>query len=58
MVIGKAGNGKSTLCNNILGANVFKAGAGMYSTTETAEYGESDRFQMTLKVMQPVYFVD
>ncbi|KAK7487674.1 hypothetical protein BaRGS_00021093 [Batillaria attramentaria] len=39
LVIGKTGNGKSALCNSILGRDVFKTGRSMSPTTQTAQEG-------------------
>ncbi|KAK7105311.1 GTPase IMAP family member 9-like [Littorina saxatilis] len=51
LVIGKTGNGKSTLCNALLGQNKFTVGRGGRATTFTAQYGTANKDNKNIKVI-------
>lgn len=51
LVLGKTGNGKSSLCNAILGENRFPVGRGMASTTRTAQCEAAVKGNVRIKVV-------
>ncbi|KAK7487679.1 hypothetical protein BaRGS_00021098, partial [Batillaria attramentaria] len=51
LVIGKTGNGKSSVCNTILGREEFKTGRSMSSTTLEAQTAEVERGGRRIKVI-------
>ncbi|KAL8577805.1 hypothetical protein ACOMHN_054555 [Nucella lapillus] len=51
LVIGKTGNGKSSLCNAILGERPFAVGKGMLTTTTQAQAATAQVFGKRLKVI-------
>nr|KAG5700194.1 hypothetical protein BaRGS_011037 [Batillaria attramentaria] len=55
LVIGKTGNGKSSVCNTILGREEFKTGRSMSSTTLEAQTAEVERGGRRIKVNVILY---
>ncbi|XP_076457899.1 uncharacterized protein LOC143291730 isoform X2 [Babylonia areolata] len=51
VVVGKTGNGKSSLCNALIGQKVFAVGRGLSSTTVTAQCETVVKGNMRLKVV-------
>lgn len=50
LIIGKTGNGKSSVGNTLLGTDRFQVGSGMWSTTQKAQLAYASEGDKTLKV--------
>ena len=50
LIIGKTGNGKSSVGNTLLGTDQFQVGSGMWSTTQKAQLAYASEGDKTIKV--------
>ena len=50
LIIGKTGNGKSSVGNTLLGTDQFQVGSGMWSTTQKAQLASASEGDKTIKV--------